>query len=161
MSPVPKALGLICAFSIAVGVVGCAPDDVKPSASPTVSTSLAPTASTEPEPSPSTPAPSTPTTAPDGRTSVTVVLVTFGPEEGGLYASALVPDVVEAGGTCTLTATNGSQTLTSGVDAVAATTSMNCGATHIDAGPGDWTITMTYESVDSTGTSETEQVIVP
>lgn len=92
---------------------------------------------------------------------MSVVLVTFGPEEGGLYASALVPDVIEASGMCTLTATNGSQILTAEIQAVAATTSMNCGFTHIDAGSGDWTITMTYESVDSTGTSETEQVGVP
>ena len=77
---------------------------------------------------------------------------------------AFVQGVIENGGTCTLTLTNGSQTFTSSVAASAQGTSTNCGNITIDKSPlttGEtYSAVVTYKSSTSSGASTQSWQIV-
>ena len=80
-----------------------------------------------------------------------------------LGASALVPKLVEQGGTCTLTATQGSTTRTATSVAVAASSYTACSELSIPGsrlGNGTWSVRVAYASSDAVGTSAVKTVQV-
>lgn len=71
---------------------------------------------------------------------------------------AFIPGIVEVGGTCTVYATQGSQTITAssaGFDNVSYT---QCTPLKLGLGGGAWTIFVTYSSTTSEGKSQTMEL---
>lgn len=143
---------------------GCAPASrIGPKASsapasPTASTGSE-TDATAPSASPSgTQGEPSPTNSPPNSS---VVLVTFGADADGVYASGIVPEVVESGGRCVLTATTGDDSRTGELDAAPSTSAMNCGVIHIPVPSGAWELTLSYTSNETSASSESTSVIVP
>ncbi|MBW9119447.1 hypothetical protein JNB63_05010 [Microbacterium trichothecenolyticum] len=89
------------------------------------------------------------------------MIVTAGADQDGAYASGIVPALTETGGTCMLTASNGSTELNATRQGEGATGSTNCGLLRIDVGPGDWELTLSYISATAEGRSAPEVVSVP
>ncbi|MDH2443084.1 hypothetical protein QDR37_03895 [Amnibacterium sp. CER49] len=121
----------------------------------------APTASTPGDSPAPTPVPSTVTS----RTSVTpfVTAAAWDAHAGALTASALVSEIVEQGGTCTLTATQGSTVRTATSTAVAASSYTACPEMSIPGAQlsnGTWTVRVTYSSSAAVGTSAVKTVQV-
>lgn len=90
-----------------------------------------------------------------------LVLVTYGGDEGGVYASGIVPDLVEATAVCTLTAMRDGDVRTASIDAAPSTSSMNCGTIRINVPSGKWTVELMYESTDQSHASGPVAVTVP
>jgi hypothetical protein len=96
------------------------------------------------------------TTGPATRTSVVPFITSADWDRGAkeLDVSAIVPDVVESSGTCTVTVTSGSTTRTAKGDGVAASTYTGCEAVSFTGlAAGTWKVTVRYESAKSAGTS--------
>jgi hypothetical protein len=75
-----------------------------------------------------------------------------------------VPGIVEDGGTCTLTLTHGSESLTASVPGTANVKHTACGGAAVPRerlSPGTWTAVLSYESAGSRGSSEPARVVVP
>lgn len=108
------------------------------------------------------PAASPTATAADGRIAVNVLLTTWGTDNTGLYAGALVQAIVETDGTCTLTATNGTLTKSASATGQATAANTSCAVTipTSDLSSGTWTITMQYSSTQYVGTTASETVTV-
>lgn len=83
---------------------------------------------------------------------------------GGVEAGGIVMDIVESGGTCTLTLTKGSTAVDVSTEAVDNVTSTSCPAMTV-AGDrlesGTWLATLSYESGTSQGTGDAVEVQVP
>jgi len=92
---------------------------------------------------------------------VTVTVVNYGFSSDGVYASGLVTGVTEDTGTCTLTATSGSSTASGTIEAAPSASAMNCGRISVAVPAGDWTLSLSYSSATSQGTSETVTVHRP
>lgn len=88
-------------------------------------------------------------------------MTTAGADADGVYASGIIPEVVETGGECTLTAVGAGGSLTASRAAEAATASTNCGLLRIAASSGDWSLTLTYTSSTSHGSTAEVPVSVP
>jgi hypothetical protein len=79
-------------------------------------------------------------------------------------AAGFVTDVVEDGGTCTLTLTKGTATVTATRTGAADATTTNCGRLTVPGAsvlPGAWQVSLTYRSATSFGTSAALTVQVP
>lgn len=122
------------------------------------------TASPQSGADPQTPTPSappegpTPIASPAGRS---VAIVTSGVDPEGVYASGIVPEVVETVGRCILTAASGTDIRTVEMDAAASTSAMNCGVMHIPVPSGAWELTLAYSSDATSALSEPVTVTVP
>lgn len=152
--------------------------DVDPVAAPTTEApdeGAEPVATVEPERTGGVPVPTAPpsevatdTPAPteDPGADVSPQLTYYGWDAaaGGVEAAGIVMDVVESGGTCTLTLTKGSSSVDVSADAVDNVTSTSCPAMTV---PGDrlssgtWKATLSYESGTSQGTGDAVEVEVP
>ena len=133
-----------------------------PSASPTVSDSAAPTATpsasavvtVSPAPSPSGTA-----TPADTRTAVTPFLTSATVTHGDLNVSAIVPKIVERGGTCTVTATRAGAVRTAHAGAAAASSYTGCEPLTIRGlAAGTWQVRVRYASSASAGVSASRTV---
>lgn len=159
-------VGVIAAAAIAASLSACAPNGTD---TPHESGALP---SVEPTPlsTPTSPAPLQTTSPPKAgaqasssppRNSVEVVVVSSGSDSEGLFASALVPEITETDGVCTVTATDGSQDIAATVPAIAAASSVNCGRAYLQVPSGSWRVTVHYSSPRSSGQSEPVTVVVP
>ena len=93
----------------------------------------------------------TPPTTPDGLKQVSVTVASA--DKQSVFAS--VSGVVEDGGTCTATFTNGSTTLSSTSESVANVSYTQCGRIQppvLDG--GNWSVTVSYLSTTAKGSSE-------
>lgn len=83
---------------------------------------------------------------------------------GNVEVSSYVPNIVENGGTCTLTATLGSATVTKTVTAVANAQDTNCPLFQVPVSQfspkGTWTVSVHYSSSHYSGTSATKTISV-
>ncbi|HEY0374188.1 MAG TPA: hypothetical protein VGC94_05290 [Amnibacterium sp.] len=129
-----------------------------------------PTDSPAPDPS-ATPLPSpTPTASPTlvpGTTkravSPFVTLADWDASSRELDVSALVPNLVESGGTCTAIVTKGGITRTASAPAAAVSTYVGCNPMAIPGSAlsaGTWTVHVTYSSKSAAGTSAAKSVEV-
>jgi hypothetical protein len=168
-----------------------APPSVSPttsaSASPSSTPSATPSATAEPGAHPSEPASgasATPTPAAPvgpgqqitevpaapapGTTPVSATpFVTFDQWTAGtstLTVGATVPEVVEQGGVCTLTATRGTATVSGSFTALPSASSTDCGSMAL-ASPsftaGTWTVSVAYASPTAAGTLSDYEVTIP
>lgn len=80
----------------------------------------------------------------------------------GMFSVGGSIGVVESGGTCTLTATNGGTSLQASQPALADVTTTMCVVNLVapEATPGEWQLTMTYDGESGHGTSDTVTVTV-
>lgn len=115
--------------------------------------------------------PSAAASAPSGKPSTTakasvepfITSALWDGKAGRLDVGALVPKVVESGGTCTLTAVRGGTRVEASGAAVAASSYTGCPQLAIDRdrlAAGDWTVTVSYASDASSGTSKPRAVTV-
>ncbi|TWX40273.1 hypothetical protein ES689_02055 [Frigoribacterium sp. ACAM 257] len=184
--------GIVAAVAVAASDGGPdAPPSVSPttSATPTASSTPAatPSASAEPgtdpsepdsgpsaEPTPAVPVgPGQQTTevpaAPaPGTTPVSVTpFVTFDQwtaESSTLTVGATVPEVVEQGGVCTLTATRGAATVSGSFTALPSASSTDCGSMALSSpsfSAGTWTVSVAYASPTAAGTLSDYEVTIP
>ena len=135
----------------------------------TVSPAVSSPATVEPTPTETvasdTPAPvvtpvasSAPTPSSDARTAVVPFITTadWDASAAALDVSAIVPGIVEGGGTCTVTLTNGSTTRTAESGGVAAASYTGCEAVAVkDLAAGTWQVQVRYSSAKAVGTSKT------
>ena len=143
-----------------------------PAGATTQSSDAGPTAGADPSPEPiPEPIPAEPTTPPaapagGGSASPATVAVTVtvaGWLDGRAEASGYA-ELVEDGGTCVLTLTQGARTVTTTTTAAADATTTSCGTLSVpgaDLGPGTWTGTLRYESPRSAGESAPFTIEVP
>jgi hypothetical protein len=141
----------------AVVLTGCSALGTGPGAAAT-SAPQTPAAATTPQPVASeTPNPTpTPTQAADGRTVVTPVIAVpdSAPSGEPLAVSALITDVIEDGGTCTITLSDGSDERTATTPGVGASSYTACQAVSLaDVADGRWELTVDYSSSTSFGTA--------
>ncbi|MDY0891247.1 hypothetical protein [Frigoribacterium sp. CFBP9030] len=105
-----------------------------------------------------------PTAAPDDSTSdrdletvtVTVPTARWDAASETLSAAGIVEGVVETGGVCTLEARSGGQVVRATSTASGDATATYCGSLSVstaDRAAGEWSVTMSYRSSTSTGTS--------
>lgn len=108
-------------------------------------------------------APTTTPTPAGQKNPVTTVLTSWGPKGQSIEARGSV-SVVESGGTCTLTATKGSQSASQSIAATPNAQNVSCGLITIPSSsltPGSWSITLSYSSTASEGISQAQTVEVP
>ncbi|MBN1093852.1 hypothetical protein JKP75_15610 [Blastococcus sp. TML/M2B] len=113
------------------------------------------------------PAPST-VPAPTGgaRADATVQITYYGwnPDSSVVEVGGFVPFLVEEGGTCTLTLTQGGASATASREATPNVTSTACGELVVPGdqlAPGTWDAVLAYESERSAGSTEPVEVQVP
>ncbi len=99
-----------------------------------------------------------------GVATVVVTQAAWDTGSGTVQVAALVSDVVESDGVCTLRLTSGADLHEVTRDAVEDATTTSCGilsASRADLAPGDWVAVVGYASADSRGSSEPVEVVVP
>ncbi|WP_375389470.1 hypothetical protein [uncultured Amnibacterium sp.] len=129
-----------------------------PSATPTATVASAPAPTITPV------ATGDPTSPSDTRTAVVPFITTADWDTGAkaLDVSAIVPNVIESGGTCTVQLTSGSTTRTETGPGVAASSYTGCQAVAIDGlASGTWQVRVRYSSEKSAGASAVRTVQVP
>lgn len=113
------------------------------------------------------PAPSTAPAPTDGaRGDATVQITYYGwnPGSSVVEVGGFVPFLVEEGGTCTLTLTQGSASATVTREATPNVSNTACGELVVPGdqlAPGTWSAVLAYESDSSTGATEAVEVQVP
>jgi hypothetical protein len=103
------------------------------------------------------------TSSTDARTAVVPFITTadWDASAKALDVSAIVPGVVEGGGTCTVTLTSGSTTRTATSSGVAAASYTGCEAVAVkDLAAGTWQVQVRYSSAKAVGTSKTRSAQV-
>lgn len=94
---------------------------------------------------------------------VEVTITTWKQDNSDLNINGFVAGVVEDGGTCTVTLTNGSDLVTRSRQAVANATNTSCGITSVPLSAlhsGTWNAILTYSSSTSEGTSSSVTIKV-
>jgi hypothetical protein len=125
-----------------------------------------PTVTVTATPTPTVVAPSaTPTATPvASKKSVTPFITTasYSSSKKAISASAIISDVLESGGTCTLTATHGGTTKTATSKGVAASSYTACEPLSLSGSlaAGTWSVTVAYASTKAVGTSAAKSVTV-
>jgi hypothetical protein len=93
-----------------------------------------------------------------GRTVTPIITHTQQNSDGSIAVDAFVPGIVENGGTCTLTATQGSQKVSATSSAFANATTTNCTSFSVPRSnfpsSGTWTFTVSYQSAAAQGMSQ-------
>jgi hypothetical protein len=119
---------------------------------------------------PATPAAPTTASTPSGSgsssTQVAPRLTYFGwnADVRAVEAGGIVPAIVESGGRCTLTLTQGGTMADASSDAIDNVTSTSCGEMLVPGdrlSPGTWRAVLTYESATAEGSSEPVDIEVP
>ncbi|TQL54653.1 hypothetical protein FB464_2195 [Subtercola boreus] len=134
-----------------------------PSATPTVAPTrpatptAAPTTTPAPTPTPTaTPAPTVPPVPPVGQVTPFIVAANWDSQAGALSVSANVPQIVEGDGTCTITASLGSVSVSDSFAASPSAGSTDCGTHSLsssDFTAGEWTVVVAYASSTSAGSA--------
>ncbi len=110
------------------------------------------------------PAPTPTTPSGDGRVLVQPTLTSWGADDEGLDAAAVISGIVEATGTCTLTATQNSAEVSVSGPGNPSASSTDCGQDLVidraKLSAGEWTIKISYSSANFTGVSQEEKVEV-
>jgi hypothetical protein len=148
---------------------------VTATATATASATPSPTASSEPAPSPSESAPQ-PSVGPDeppvtaepapttpGRAVLTITFSGYDAAAGAVSVGGFA-DVIETGGTCTLTLTSGSRTASVSRPATADATTTTCGTLSVprtQLAAGSWSAVLGYVSPTSSGLSDAVTIEVP
>ncbi|NII50176.1 hypothetical protein [Frigoribacterium endophyticum] len=131
------------------------PATAEPSGPASASGPAAPGATTTPAPAPpADPAPVSPLVTFDQWTASTRTLA----------VGATVPGVVETGGTCTLSVTDGAATVEGSFAALPSASSTDCGSMSLQSdsfSPGQWTVSVTYVSATSAGSVDDYEVTIP
>lgn len=157
----PCVLGA-CALTLLLS--GCSQNPVASDPSSTrtespASATAVPSASWSPLPSHSaSPSPS------DARDQVDVGFVTLDVIDGALEATAIVLGANDDSAVCTLTADGPSGTRTTSTDATHGPESTYCGLLTLPASelaPGDWIVSIAFESVSAVGRTPERMVQVP
>ena len=152
---------------------GAVPDAAAGQPTATSASSVGEVAATSSSPSPS-PVPSLPVAATSASASSTagalhsvVVSSTFSgwdASAGEIVAGGFVGDVVETGGTCTLTVTRAGVTASGSSEALPDASTTSCGEMRAggrDLVPGTWDAVVSYTSARSTGASAVFSVVIP
>jgi len=176
--------GGVVAVSVAaaIALTSCSLLQVAPS--PVVTSAPDSTAVTDPSvPSPTASAPDTPAPVPSGTTSATAVptpspsisrgsrtavtpfvtAASWDQPSGTLTVTALVPNLVELDGTCTVTATNGSITLSASATSAPGANDTECNPMMLSGSrltAGTWSLVVAYSSKRSVGVSAARTVAV-
>lgn len=159
-------------------LTACGGDDDAATAEAATTTSAAPTTgvygqpadpdageptavATDSPPAPTSSAAASPSVAP-----VTPRLTYFGwnADLGAVEAGGIVPAIVESGGRCTLTLTQGRTTADASSEAIDNVTSTSCAEMVISGdrlAPGAWRAVLTYESDTARGVSDAVDIEVP
>jgi hypothetical protein len=106
----------------------------------------------------------TPTVEARGDAAVQITYYGWNPGSAVVELGGFVHSLVEDGGTCTLTLTQGAATATASREATPNVTSTACGELVVPGdqlAPGAWSAVLSYESADSQGASEPVEVQVP
>lgn len=123
------------------------------------------TASIGPDPDTGQPvATDEPVVATGSEVAVTATYAEWDASLGQVVVGGYVAGVVENGGTCTLTLTQGGKTATRTVDAAADASTTVCGAVSVDGdelAAGTWSAVLSYRSDGHSGAAEAWDVEVP
>lgn len=102
--------------------------------------------------------------SPTTTSDVTPVITSYGTYDGNIEISSIVPGIIEDGGTCTLSATMGSSTVTKQVTGVRNAQDTSCPTFVIPrsqfGAAGNWTIVVKYSSSAHSGASEAKTLKV-
>ncbi|TKJ35621.1 hypothetical protein [Blastococcus sp. CCUG 61487] len=107
------------------------------------------------------PAPTSPAV---GEGSVRITYADWNPQARAVEAGGIVPDIVEAGGVCTLTLSMGGASATATIEGLPDARSTNCGGLVVPGeglSPGTWTAVIDYESARTSASSEPVEVQIP
>jgi hypothetical protein len=99
-----------------------------------------------------------------GASRVSIVYADWTTTSGAVEVGGFVGGVVESDGTCTLTLTQGSTSVTASLPGEPDATSTSCAGLEVPGAqlaPGTWTAVVTYESSTSRGESPAVEVQVP
>lgn len=134
--------------------------------SPSSTPALSPSGTTSPSPSHSGSAPSaSPSNSPTSSTDdVSVVIITLDVASGQVEVSGMVPELVEESGTCTAEIRRGDDVRVVSGSAMPARESTYCELLTFplsELGPGDWQVSLSYESTSHRGSSAVASVTVP
>lgn len=111
-------------------------------------------------------APSSPAAPAPSGTSVSPRLTYFGwnADIGAVEAGGIVPSIVESGGRCTLTLSQGGTEVDVSSEAIDNVTSTSCAEMVVPGdrlSPGVWRAVLTYDSETAQGVSEAVEIEVP
>jgi hypothetical protein len=164
----------LCASVALLAACSSAPDETSggsPLATAPPGTYGVPLDSTAPDPTevatdPTPTAAPTPTGTTGSRRDAVVQITYYGwnQDTSVLEVGGFVHSLVEEGGACTLTLTQGSERATATREATPNVTSTACGELVVPGdqlAPGAWNAVLTYESADSEGESQPVEVLVP
>jgi hypothetical protein len=104
------------------------------------------------------------TVAPGDEAVVFVTYLTWIESSAAVEEGSYVQGVVESGGVCTLTLSQGASTVTATAQAEPDATTTSCGGIAIPRdrlSAGDWSAVVSYESPTTRGSSEASEVTVP
>lgn len=98
----------------------------------------------------------------NGQVDVMLTYAKFDQARGTVQASGFVAGIIEDGGRCTLTLTQGARTVTATSTAAADATTTTCGRLETPPGiaAGTWNAVLTYESAHARGASRSMEVTV-
>lgn len=100
----------------------------------------------------------------EGKRAVTPVITSAIQSGSEITVSAYVSGIVEEGGKCILTATKGSLSVTKTVNGVVNATTTNCPPFILNTSEfpetGDWSATVTYDSANASGVSQSKAFTV-
>jgi hypothetical protein len=105
-----------------------------------------------------------PTAAPGATAQVTLVFAEWDAAGGRLEAGGFVADVIQSGGTCTLTASRNGIEVEATREGEADATTTSCGVLTLPGdrlGAGDWQVTLSYRSATHGGSSRPLTATVP
>lgn len=117
-----------------------------------------------PQPTSPVSKPVSPVTSRPSVVSVQVTRAGWDPVLGGIVAVGVIPNILEGGGTCSVSATREGTTVSETVAGEPDAASTVCRETRIGAerlAPGEWKVVIQYISPTSTGESEEVVVVVP
>lgn len=163
-----RAGGLV-ALTAVLATAGCTSAETTGSSAPGTGTAKPPGEYGQPldpaAPNPTDVAVDTPVTvAPGADLSLVVTYSDWNADTSAVEAGAFVPGVVESGGTCTLTLTQGGSTVTATAPGDPEASQTTCGALSIPGSEvfsGMWRAVVSYESDTSQATSDGAEVAVP
>lgn len=175
-APTLRAAARAASLALVLLAAACTtgtPEDPASSAPTATPTPAATSASASPAPAPSAP-PSAPAPEPEpgpvpdaqptgDRRDVSVVVTYSGWDAAAsrVAVGAYAEDVVESGGTCTLTLTGAGGTRTASQPATPDAGSTACGELTVGAPSGTWSARVAYDSPASRGESAAVEVVVP
>lgn len=157
-TPTPTASASPTAEPVDPGDDDSAGAEPGPGASPTAAVPIGPG-------QPTTEAPAAP--APGTTTASVTPFVAFDQwtaESSTLTIGATVPEIVEQGGVCTLTAVRGAESVSGSFTALPSASSTDCGSMALSSPSftaGTWTVSVAYASPTAAGTLSDYEVTIP